>query len=125
VHCVVHCNTFQHTATHCTSHEGLVAYWMPRASTLCRTLQHTATHCNTLQHTATHCNTLQHTATHCNTLQKGPCSLMDGRNLFVNDTIPFKKKSTEASTRERKKGGKGEVPWVFFVIEASQRRERC
>jgi len=48
-----HCNTLQHTATHC------------------RTLgQHTATHCNTLQHTATHCRTLgQHTATHCNTLQ--------------------------------------------------------
>ena len=54
-----HCNTLQHTATHCTTH--------------CSTLQHTETHCNTLQHTAqhtaAHCNTLQHTATHCDTLQ--------------------------------------------------------
>jgi len=37
----------------------------------CNTLQHTATHCNTLQFIwyGAHCNTLQHTATHCNTLQ--------------------------------------------------------
>jgi len=66
-----HCNTLQHTATHC--------------KTRCNALQHTATHLTrtphvsscatllvcfiTLQHTAIHCNTLQHTATHCNTLQ--------------------------------------------------------
>jgi len=37
-HTATHCNTLQHTATHC---------------------KHTATHCNTLQYTATHCNTLQ------------------------------------------------------------------
>jgi len=53
VRLATHCNTLQHTATHCES-----------------VLQHTATHCNTLQHTATHCNTLQHTATHYNTLQQ-------------------------------------------------------
>ena len=91
----------------------------------CSVLQCVAVCCSVLQCVAASCSVLQCVATHCNTLQKGPCSLMDGRNLFVNDTIPFKKKSTEASTRERKKGGKGEVPWVFFVIEASQRRERC
>jgi len=42
-------------------------------ATHCNTLQHTATHCNTLHlmewqviaGTARHCNTLQHTATHC------------------------------------------------------------
>ena len=46
-----HCNTLQHTATHCK-------------------LQHTAKHCNALQHTATHCNTLRRTTTHCDTLQE-------------------------------------------------------
>jgi len=55
------CNTLQHTATHCNTPQ--------HTATHCNTLQHTATHCNALQHTATHCNTLQHTATHCNTLQ--------------------------------------------------------
>jgi len=64
---VAHCNTLQHTATHCLSQVCI--------NVSCRTLQHTATHClsqvcinvsrRTLQHTATHCNTLQHTATHC------------------------------------------------------------
>jgi len=65
-----HCNTLQHTATHCNT----------LRSRRRQTVQHTATHCNTLQHTATHsahggdrqCNTLQHTATHCNTLQHTP-----------------------------------------------------
>jgi len=56
-----HCNTLQHTATHCST--------LQRAVTHCNTLQHTATHCSTLQRAVTHCNTLQHTATHCNTLQ--------------------------------------------------------
>ena len=37
----------------------------------CNTLQHTATHCNTT-HTATRCNTLQHVATHCNTTHRQP-----------------------------------------------------
>ena len=41
---VAHCNTLQHTATHCLSQ-----VWNNAS---CRTLQHTATHCNTLQHTA-------------------------------------------------------------------------
>jgi len=71
-----HCNTLQHTATHCNTlqHTRRIARW--DSDTL---LQHTATHCqtqdvphvgtwradcNTLQHTATHCNALQHTATH-------------------------------------------------------------
>jgi len=36
-----------------------------RTAKHCNTLQHTATHCT--QHTASHCNALQHTATHCNT----------------------------------------------------------
>jgi len=45
-----HCNTLQHTATHCNPHIAC---------------KRTHPHCNTLQHTATHCNTLQHTATHC------------------------------------------------------------
>jgi len=61
--CHSHCNTLQHTATHCNTTHG-------------NTRQHTTTHkshrvsridCDTL--TATHCNTLQHIATHCNTLQ--------------------------------------------------------
>ena len=61
----MHCNTLEHTATHCNH---------------CNTLQHA--HSCALQHTATHlfmctlnslcqtrhCNTLQHAATHCNTL---------------------------------------------------------
>ena len=61
-----HCNTLQHTATHCN------AVGCPGANdTLqqCNTLRHTATHCNTLQRAATHCNTLQHAATCCNMLQ--------------------------------------------------------
>ena len=93
-----HCNTLQHTATHCNVHltQGLftplqiVKVSLQHTATHCNTLQHTATHyntlhlhcnalqriathCNTLQHTAsrcTHCNALQHTATHCNTLHK-------------------------------------------------------
>ena len=92
-----HCNTQQHTATHCTTAHcnalQRAAIYTPRSRAhhpqchhpLHRTAtqQHTATHCNTLQHmhlnherTASiappnppHCNTQQHTATHCNTLQ--------------------------------------------------------
>jgi len=61
-----HCNTLQHTATHCNTPH-------------CNTLQHTATHCSTWRHTATRhtmlhhtarcCTTLQHVDEHCNTLQ--------------------------------------------------------
>ena len=65
-----HCNTLQHTATHCNTLVLTCALFQ-----IGNTLQHTTTHCNTMQHTATHCNTWQHTptlqhiATHCNTLQ--------------------------------------------------------
>jgi len=61
-----HCNTLQHTATHCNTLQLEARHTAPH----CNTLQHTATHCNALQlearHTAPHRNTLQHTATHCN-----------------------------------------------------------
>jgi len=74
-----HCNSQQHTATHCcnTLQQHTTTYYI--------SLQHIATYavnstggtrqseshcCNILQHTvATHCNTLHLTATHCNTLQ--------------------------------------------------------
>jgi len=57
-----HCNTLQHTTTHC-----FLCTMFPHQE-----LQHTATHYNTLQHTVSYvlcsliksCNTLQHTATH-------------------------------------------------------------
>ena len=73
-----HCNTLQHTATHCNKiatrcnqvQQGcckLLAVWvdcLTKSCTIhCITLHHTATHCNTLQHAATHYNTLQHNAT--------------------------------------------------------------
>ena len=50
-----HCNTLQHTATHCNS-THLVGYDINArvvTNNLPNTLQHTATHCTTLQHTAT------------------------------------------------------------------------
>jgi len=65
------CNTLQHTATHCNTHEthvnkssGQIATrynsggesLVTRLSANKLQLQYTATHCNTLQHTATHCN---------------------------------------------------------------------
>jgi len=71
----MHCNTLQHTATHCATLKKHIAThcttlkkhtWLSGPLVV---LQHTATHYNTLQHTATHYNALQHTATHCNTLQ--------------------------------------------------------
>jgi len=79
-----HCNTLQHTVTHCNHCNKLQQtamswdiLWVFATATHCNTWQHTATHCNTLQHTATHRNTLQHTvthmqhaATHCNTTQR-------------------------------------------------------
>ena len=88
-----HCNTLQHTPTHCSQHftkEG----WLIK----CCTLQHTATHCNALHtafykggltdialHTALsapvsvalsgNCNTVQYAATCCNMLQRTATSL--------------------------------------------------
>ena len=51
-----HCNTLQHTATHCHTHSfNHERRWTCTAYSCCNTLQHTATHCNT------HCNTLRHT----------------------------------------------------------------
>jgi len=44
-----HCNTLQHTATHCNTRKGV-----PSSRSRWRRVPHTATHCNTLQHTATH-----------------------------------------------------------------------
>jgi len=83
-----HCNTLQHTATHCNK---LQCNKLQRTATHCitlnadhvdgarslncsanpdsLTLQHTTTRCNTLQHAATRCTTLQHSAIHCSTLQ--------------------------------------------------------
>jgi len=65
-----HCNTLQHTATHCNTphthtHLTCGASWFA----ICRMKTvptDTATHCNTLQHTAKNCNTPQHT-THTHT----------------------------------------------------------
>ena len=80
-----HCNTLQHTATHCNSFSHSLPFlspsfshtqcmWGTSTASHCNTLQHTATQCNTRTQcmwgtTATPCNTLQHTATHYNTLQ--------------------------------------------------------
>jgi len=61
-----HCNTPQHTATHCNT---LTQHTATHSRTSIESLVFTCAHCNTPQHTATHCNTLQHTATHRNTLQ--------------------------------------------------------
>ena len=77
-----HCNTLQHTATHCnmlvlqvrTHEDGGCALAMPYSCG--------ATHCNTLQHTAPHCTTLQHAATHYNTLQHTGCALATGSYLI-------------------------------------------
>jgi len=78
---LTHCNTLQHTATHCNTWPILqdTATHCNTGKSCCRCYAWTwmvsfgvlQAHCNTLQHTATHCNTLQHTATHCNTLQHG------------------------------------------------------
>ena len=68
-----HCNTLQHTATCCNTHQILPHMWMShvihvtersKPKNVSITLQHTATHCNTLQHTATPYNTLQHPDRH-------------------------------------------------------------
>jgi len=83
-----HCNTLQHTETHCIALKRWCAFGFSLTAAHCNTLQHlqhrcafgfllTASHCNALEYTATHCNTLQHiasfgfsrTATHCNALQ--------------------------------------------------------
>ena len=51
--CNTHCNTMQHTATHCntlSADNTCLVRWVMMID---------ATHCNT------HCNTMQHTATHC------------------------------------------------------------
>jgi len=79
-----HCNTLQHTATHCSHCNTFIRMHTYVGMCLTQyivihynTLQHTATHCNahynTMEpnvkcaiETATHCNTLQHTATHWN-----------------------------------------------------------
>ena len=74
-----HCNTLQHTATHCNTSDGRGILGYPQVSlcTHCNTLQHTATHCNTpdgrsiLRYPQVTLHTLQHTATHCNTLHDG------------------------------------------------------
>ena len=60
---VTHCNTLQHTATHCNT---------------LNTRQHTATHDNTLYHPASPRTTLHHTAAHCNTL--APAVASDGKH---------------------------------------------
>ena len=95
----IHCNTLQHTATHCTTLHSPEDVLLPlgicmREALLCYceallcSLQHTIFsrrhmllplgvcmreallhETMTLQHSATHCNTLQQIATHCNTLQ--------------------------------------------------------
>jgi len=92
--CVVACRSVVQGVAGCCDNNALQQHNAKQA-THCNTLQHTATHCNTLQHnakqaihcntlslcssqfaptrcistnTATHCNTLQHTATHRNTL---------------------------------------------------------
>ena len=52
-----HCNTLQHTATHCDTLHNHDAFIVRHSAT-------PATHWHTLEHIATHCNTLQHTATH-------------------------------------------------------------
>jgi len=50
--CLRHCNTLQHTATHCNT-QCLVCFRISLRKThlMSQTLQHTATYCNTLQHT--------------------------------------------------------------------------
>jgi len=66
-----HCDTLQHTATHCNApaHHLQQRVVCSAFDSTYNTLQHTATHCNTLQHAAAHCNTLQHTPKHSKTLQ--------------------------------------------------------
>jgi len=63
-----YCNILQHTSLWSERSHSMAD---TAAYRHCNTLQHTATHCNplqhitlTLQHMATQCNTLQHTATH-------------------------------------------------------------
>jgi len=67
-----HCNTWQHTATHCNTYVRRDSFVCVFAQYCNITLQHTATHtphCITLQHTATHmCDAIYSCATWHNTV---------------------------------------------------------
>ena len=97
VYSVPHCNTLQHTATHCNKRLSLLVRSagptlvgnkcaLYHSATHCNTLQHTAAHCSRLQQTAAHCNTLQHTAAHCSTLQHttAHCSTLQHTATYCN-----------------------------------------
>jgi len=69
-----HCNTLQHTATHCAANTLAFPYTRGQTNPLVQVQSYLdiytyETHCNIQKHTALHCNTLHHTATHCYTLQ--------------------------------------------------------
>jgi len=59
----MHCNTLQHTATHCNTLQ-LAFEKRPAMPSDCP--PGTRSHCNALQRAATRCDALQHTATNCN-----------------------------------------------------------
>jgi len=61
----VHCNTLQHTTTHCNTTSS-VKFASPSAVVVVGREGTVEAGVNSYQHTATHCNALQHTATHCN-----------------------------------------------------------
>jgi len=97
----IHCNTWQHIATHCNTERSKClkrSCFSSFTATHGNTLQHTATQkgrnvyrgavcLHSLQHTATHCNTLQHTATHSTqngrNVQGGAVSLHPGRGSLL------------------------------------------
>jgi len=64
IYAATHCNTLQHTATHCNKSKTSMRVTLSKVPW---SSVYATTHCNTLQHIETHCNTPQHIATHCNT----------------------------------------------------------
>ena len=64
--CASHCNTLQHTATHCSILQQNAAYQLESALHAGSKGSRNDSR-NTLQHTVSHCNTLQRTS------QKAPC----------------------------------------------------
>jgi len=115
---IAHCNTLQHTATHCNTHVPLVVSILSASIQFknsatsfmfvtSNTLQHTATHCNTLQHTRTvgsvESNTLQHTATSCNTHEPLVVSILSAsiqfNSVLVTSASPLCHTPTPTPTR--------------------------
>jgi len=94
----IHCNTLQHTATHCNTPATHQKQTLPKRALHC-VLQcvavcctHFFTHYNTFTSDLAEmrCNTLQHTATHCNTPATGLAETLPSAPtlLFIQEVTP-------------------------------------